>query len=177
MTLALCGLFSLGPLFWGGELFSQMADQRTKGEAEQSLHCGWVWLQPGCSGEKTAQRKGRALLQLGVTAACFALCDIPNLTFLIRWPIALFHTINITLVHTVTGLICKPVGIHHSLYCVSLQDEILRGTEKLQKELEPLMKEYEKAAQQRIVLQQELNDAAEVDINATATNKLFVGRI
>lgn len=76
-----------------------------------------------------------------------------------------------------TGLIYKPVGIHHSIYCVSLQDEILRDTEKLQKELERLMKEYEKAAQQRIILQQERSDAAEVDINATATNKLFVGRI
>lgn len=117
------------------------------------------------------------LLQLGVTAARFSPCDIPNLTFLIRWPIAFFHTINITLVHTVTGLIYKAVGIHHSHYCVSLQDEILQDTEKLQKELERLMKEYERAAQQRIVLQQERNDAAEVDMNATATNKLFVGRI
>lgn len=149
-----------------------MADQRAKGEAEQStsLHCGWVWLQPGCSGEKTAQREGRVLLQLGVTAACFSLCDTPNLSFLIRWPIAFFiPSISLLLGCTVTGLIYKPVEIHHRLYCVFLQDEILRDTEKLQKELEHLMKEYEKAAQQRILLRQERNDAAEVDINATAS--------
>lgn len=87
MTVSLfdLSLYPLGPLFWGGEQFSWMSDCRARGEAEQSttlpqhnLHCGWVWLQSGCSGGKTAQGEGRVLLQLGVTAACFSVCDIPN---------------------------------------------------------------------------------------------------
>ncbi|XP_068449815.1 vimentin [Clinocottus analis] len=41
------------------------------------------------------------------------------------------------------------------------RDEILCDTEDLQKELERLMKEYEKAAQQRILLQQGRQDVAE----------------
>ncbi|KAI3351598.1 hypothetical protein L3Q82_020436 [Scortum barcoo] len=41
------------------------------------------------------------------------------------------------------------------------RDEILCDTEVLQKELDRLMKEYEKAAQQRILLQQERQDVAE----------------
>ncbi|KAM9356955.1 vimentin [Symphorus nematophorus] len=41
------------------------------------------------------------------------------------------------------------------------RDEILCDTEELQKELECLMKEYEKAAQQRVLLQQDRQDVAE----------------
>ncbi|KAE8285707.1 hypothetical protein D5F01_LYC15374 [Larimichthys crocea] len=41
------------------------------------------------------------------------------------------------------------------------RDEILCDTEELRKELECLMKEYEKAAQQRILFQQERQDVAE----------------
>ncbi|XP_035525468.1 low molecular weight neuronal intermediate filament [Morone saxatilis] len=45
------------------------------------------------------------------------------------------------------------------------RDEILCDSEELQKELERLMKEYEKAAQQRILFQQERQDVAE-DVDA-----------
>lgn len=48
----------------------------------------------------------------------------------------------------------------------ALQDEILQDTEKLQVELECLMKEYEEAAQQRTLLWQEQRGIAEVNINA-----------
>lgn len=83
-------LFPLGPLFWGGKWVSWMSDCWNKGQAEQStsalrhhLHRGWAWLQSGCSGGKTAQGAGRVLLQMGVSAACFSVCDIPKLGFLI----------------------------------------------------------------------------------------------
>ncbi|KAM7000227.1 alpha-internexin [Tautogolabrus adspersus] len=48
------------------------------------------------------------------------------------------------------------------------RDEILCDTEELQKELEHLMKEYEKAAQQRILLQQGRQDVAEEVDTVTA---------
>lgn len=48
----------------------------------------------------------------------------------------------------------------------ALQDEILQDTEKLQVELECLMKDYEEAAQQRTLLWQEQRGIAEVNINA-----------
>lgn len=74
--LVLCA----GPLFWEGERVSWMSDCGARGEAEQKtsrlrhhLHCGSTWLQPGCSGGKTAQGEGRVLLLLlGVSAACFS---------------------------------------------------------------------------------------------------------
>lgn len=43
-----------------------------------------------------------------------------------------------------------------------LQDEILSDSEELHKELRHLQEEYEKAAQQRILLQQEQQDVAQV---------------
>lgn len=46
----------------------------------------------------------------------------------------------------------------------------MRDTEKLQEELRCLMQEYEKAAQQRLLLRQEQQDVAEVVINAAQTN-------
>lgn len=46
----------------------------------------------------------------------------------------------------------------------------MRDTQKLQEELECLMHEYEKAAQQRLLLRQEQQDVAEVVINAAQTN-------
>lgn len=46
----------------------------------------------------------------------------------------------------------------------------MRDTQKLQEELECLMQEYEKAAQQRLLLRQEQQDVAEVVINAAQTN-------
>lgn len=46
----------------------------------------------------------------------------------------------------------------------------MRDTRKLQEELEYLMQEYEKAAQQRLLLRQEQQDVSEVVINAAQTN-------
>lgn len=46
-------------------------------------------------------------------------------------------------------------------------------TEELQRELELLMKEYEKAAQQRVLVQHERQDVAEVMVvNTIASDKL-----
>jgi len=75
----------------------------------------------------------------------------------------LLHPINFPSLFPVTvGLICKHIKIRCSLHCVWLQDEILCYTEELKKELEHLQKEYEKAAQQRVFIQQEQQDVAEV---------------
>uniref|UniRef100_A0A3Q3GYX8 Peripherin-like n=1 Tax=Labrus bergylta TaxID=56723 RepID=A0A3Q3GYX8_9LABR len=52
------------------------------------------------------------------------------------------------------------------------QDEILCETEELQKELEHLMKEYEKAAQQRILLQQGRQDVAEQKVDTVTAECL-----
>lgn len=52
----------------------------------------------------------------------------------------------------------------HPLQPPVLQDETLCDTEDLRKELERLMEEYEKAAQQKILLQQGRQDVAEVPV-------------
>lgn len=53
----------------------------------------------------------------------------------------------------------EPISVL-SAFC--LQDEIICDTEELKEELECLQKEFEKAAYQRIVVQQGQQDAAEV---------------
>lgn len=53
----------------------------------------------------------------------------------------------------------------------ALQDEILQDTEKLQVELQCLMKECEEAAQQRTLLWQEQQGVAEVNMKAAAQSK------
>lgn len=53
----------------------------------------------------------------------------------------------------------------------ALQDEILQDTEKLQVELDCLMKEWEKAAHQRNLLWEEKQGVAEVNMNAAAQSE------
>lgn len=54
----------------------------------------------------------------------------------------------------------------------ALQDEILQDTEKLQVELDCLMKEYEEAAQRRSLLWEEQQGVAEVKMNAAAQSEV-----
>lgn len=136
-----------GPLLWRGEQLSWTPGCRAQREAEQTprlrqqhLHCGSVWLQSGCGGDTAAQGEGRS--------CCFSCSCCTSLAFAI----------------STTSRPSSPAG-KHSFSVSALQDEILQDTEKLQVELECLMKECEEAAQQRTLLWQEQQGIAEVNMN------------
>lgn len=136
-----------GPLLWRGEQLSWKPGCRAQREAErttrlrqQHLHCGSVWLQSGCGGDTAAQGEGRF--------CCFSCSCCTFLAFAIS-----------------TASRPSSPGRKQHFSASSLQDEILQDTEKLQVELECLMKECEEAAQQRTLLWQEQRGIAEVNMN------------
>lgn len=79
----------------------------------------------------------------------------------------LLHPAAICSFHPTASRPSQPGGKQRLSVSV-LQDEILQDTEKLQVELECLMKECEEAAQERTLLWQEQQGIAEVNMNAAA---------
>lgn len=136
-----------------------MSDCGAGGEAEQPTgllqhhhRCGSTRLHSGCSDGKTAQGKGRV-------SCCSWVCGLH-----------ISHCASRTIlsVRQAAGRLIYRRG---SSTRVPLQDEILCDTRALQDELECLMKRYEKAAQQRILVQQEHRHVAEVMVKVRTLYK------